>query len=193
MSDVKITDFSNWTAFKQTPWYSFYEKDNWCAVGISGSRSGACLLVVDSTDHVLLVRSYRIALDMECLEIPRGFSDEGETYAACAARECVEETGVGLKPDELSDLGVIYPDSGILSSQIGLFAAELDVPFGEIKIDPNEISGYEIVSLRQLEDMIADGRMNDAMTISAYMRFMRMRADRLRTVGGSGLNHFAYF
>jgi 8-oxo-dGTP pyrophosphatase MutT (NUDIX family) len=39
-------------------------------------------------------------------DIPKGVAEPGETFAATAARELLEETGLTVAPEELADLGV---------------------------------------------------------------------------------------
>jgi 8-oxo-dGTP pyrophosphatase MutT (NUDIX family) len=41
-------------------------------------------------------------------DIPKGVAEPGEVFAATAARELLEETGLAVAPEELTDLGV-YP------------------------------------------------------------------------------------
>ena len=38
-------------------------------------------------------------------DIPKGVAEPGETFAATAARELLEETGLTVAPEELADLG----------------------------------------------------------------------------------------
>lgn len=50
-------------------------------------------VVLDDTDHVVLVRQYRHGLGLDCLELPGGISEAGESPVQTAVREVAEETG----------------------------------------------------------------------------------------------------
>jgi ADP-ribose pyrophosphatase len=64
---------------------------------------GAVVAVpLDDTDHVLMVRQYRVAVDRDLLELPAGKRDvDGEAPAATAAREIEEELGLRARSLEL--------------------------------------------------------------------------------------------
>lgn len=64
------------------------------------------------------VRQYRHTARTETLEFPRGGVDPGETYAEGGIRELREETGYEVDPESGVLLGPLWPDSGILRSDI---------------------------------------------------------------------------
>ncbi|HEX9086741.1 MAG TPA: NUDIX hydrolase [Arthrobacter sp.] len=64
-----------------------------------------------------LVRQYRYPMKDYTLEFPRGGSDN--LSLAEAARELVEETG--LQATSATPLGIIWPDTGILSTQVSVW------------------------------------------------------------------------
>lgn len=64
-----------------------------------------------------LVKQYRYPMKGFTLEFPRGGSDD--LSLSEAARELVEETG--LAPTSATPLGIIWPDTGILSTQVAVW------------------------------------------------------------------------
>lgn len=64
-----------------------------------------------------MVKQYRYPMKDYTLEFPRGGSDN--LSLAEAARELVEETG--LQANSATPLGVIWPDTGILSTQVSVW------------------------------------------------------------------------
>lgn len=163
--------FSDWEKVHCNPWFCLYRKDGWHVLGATGGRSGAATLIIDKHDNVLLLENFRIAVDEVCLEIPRGGAEAGESHAPCALREAREETGLDLKIDDLIPLGSVWPDTGIMSSQVRLFAARLDFAFDKIEIDQTESRGYRIVPIPSLRAMIDSGEISDAFTIAACARY----------------------
>jgi len=68
----------------------------------AGSRRTSCGVVVTDGALVLLGRFTRRSL----WDIPKGVADPGEDFAAAAARELREETGLEVPPGALRNLGV---------------------------------------------------------------------------------------
>lgn len=172
--------FDDWERVHENRWYTLFRQGNWHVLGVTGGRSGAAVLIIDSEDQVLLLENYRIAVDAVCLEIPRGMADAEEGRLACARREAREETGLDLAGDGMVSLGSFWPDSGILSTRVGLFAARLDQPFSSIEIDQDESKAYRIVSVADLHEMVASGEISDGMTIAACARYFGLGNSRRR-------------
>lgn len=160
----------DWKGVFTTPWYSMVQREDWYRVQATSGAPGACVLAVDSEDRALLVKVYRPALDRICLEAPRGRAEVGETAVAAARRELEEETGLRVGPSEMIDLGVVYPDSGIVGEAVHLFAVRLGQPFPDLEADTTEVLGSRMVPLSHLETMIDAGLVCDAMTIVALKR-----------------------
>ena len=57
------------------------------------SRGFSVVCALTPDDQILLVRQYKHGIGEMVTELPAGMIDEGETPAACAARERTEETG----------------------------------------------------------------------------------------------------
>jgi 8-oxo-dGTP pyrophosphatase MutT (NUDIX family) len=65
-------------------------------------RQTSCGVIVTDGERVLLGHATRSPR----WDIPKGVAEPGETLRVAAARELLEETGLAIAPDELTDLGV---------------------------------------------------------------------------------------
>src|SRR5713226_3868749 len=83
-------------------------------------RNGVAILPLYSF-FVGLVRQFRYPVGSFLWEIPRGFGGDNGT-ARQALKELSEETGIHVGPERLVNLGTIYPNSGLLASEVQLFA-----------------------------------------------------------------------
>jgi len=114
----------------------------------------------------LLVRQYRKPVESAVVEIVAGILEEGEEPSACAAREVKEETGYNIR--SLTKLGEIWPSPGYTSELLHLFYAELADVSGESCMDEDENLEPVLLDAPAIEEMIRNGRIRDAKTISAW-------------------------
>jgi ADP-ribose pyrophosphatase len=116
-------------------------------------------------DQVLLIRHFRHATRSWHLEIPRGFGTDADTRKS-AGRELTEEIGAtGIR---LTELGDMYPDTGISDSRVALFHAEVS-SYG--KPDALEaITDVLPTPVSEFERMIADNELSDGYVLAAYAR-----------------------
>lgn len=160
-----------WANVYKTPWYSMYRRSDWFCVGPTSGLTPACVLVLDSEDNVLLLEVYRPSIDRISLETPRGFAEAGETLEMTARREVLEETGIDVMDGDVTDLGRVYPDTGVLTNVVGLFVCRLNAPFKEIEIQDDEILGYRITHIDEYERLIDAGHIRDGVGIAAMKRY----------------------
>jgi ADP-ribose pyrophosphatase len=85
--------------------------------------AGCAVVPCFKDGRIALNCNFRHATRSWELEIPRGFSEEGESPESCAKREALEETG--LLTEDLIFLGEMAPDSGKSSSIVALFMAKI--------------------------------------------------------------------
>ena len=150
--------------------YSFFRQDWRHVLHFTEDLSGAAALVIDSLDRVALIECYRYTIDRIVLEIPRGLADPGETMAQCAAREFEEETGIPVPAAEMTSLGQIHPDTGILGTSPHLYGIRLSHPFPEPKPDHSEALGVVLMPWDAFEDACATGRISDPFAFVAAQR-----------------------
>jgi ADP-ribose pyrophosphatase len=134
----------------------------------SEGKQGVVILLI-SRGHIGLVHQYRYPISAEVWEIPRGFG-ETEDAEADAVRELLEETGINLPPDNLVDLGMLHPNSGMLSSVVRLFAAIYNQsppisPAADEEVSKFMWAKYEDVLLK-----ISKGEIMDSFTMAALLR-----------------------
>lgn len=116
-------------------------------------------------EQFLLIRHFRHATRSWHLEIPRGFGIETLSEEN-ARRELKEETGATAV--RLVSLGLTYPDTGMSSSHVALFYAEIEY-FGQPEV-VEAISNLLPTSLPDFERMIRENEITDGFTLAAYAR-----------------------
>jgi 8-oxo-dGTP pyrophosphatase MutT (NUDIX family) len=131
----------------------------------TGRASG--VLVVDGDDFVL-ARQPRFAADAAVLEIVKGGAGEGETALACAQRELREE--LGLEAQLWTPLGHVHEIPSIVEHPVTLFLAR-DLRSVESAQEHVEAIVGERIAIDDAYRAAVDGRIDDAVTIAALLRF----------------------
>jgi ADP-ribose pyrophosphatase len=135
-----------------------------------GERAAVVLI---SLGGVLLTRQYRHLIDGLSWEIPGGRVEPGETVVAAAQRECLEETG--LVCGDLRPLIQYHPGLDTVQNHTHVFSAEL----AEQTLPPHspdtEVFSREWVALDSCMAMIADGQINDSLSLIALLAYDRFR------------------
>ncbi|MGV9559433.1 NUDIX hydrolase [Streptomyces sp. NPDC003401] len=88
------------------------------------SHSGV-VIVPMGRDGFAFVPTYRYPIGEVSLEFPRGGCEADEEPAVAAVRELREETGFDCAPSALRPLGVIHAETGLIESDVHVFAAEV--------------------------------------------------------------------
>lgn len=127
-------------------------------------QPGVAVLAESSDGCIGLVRSYRYAVDEWQWAVPRGFPHDPDPLITAAA-ELGEELGV-TGPAELTLLGEVTPDSGLLSHRVALVHARV-AEKSTHTLDELEIAEIRWVPKQDLLADIAAGKVHDAFTLSA--------------------------
>ncbi len=130
----------------------------------------AVMMPIDERRRVLLVKQYRLPARRYMWELPAGRMDPGETPLRAAKRELAEETGYRAR--KWSKLADFFPSPGFLAEKMTIFTAR-DLTEGES--EPMEDERIEIhwFAAREIDRMIASGKIIDAKTMIGFLRWQR--------------------
>jgi len=119
-------------------------------------RPFVVVVPVTANGHVTTLTGYRHGPRRECLSLPGGFIDPGETPEEAARRELVEETG--LAPSRLRFLGD-YIDNGNQRGGHGHYYLALDCrPAAGRTSDATEAAIATAMSVADVDAALAQGR-----------------------------------
>jgi ADP-ribose pyrophosphatase len=126
---------------------------------------GAAVVLPEAPDgRLVLVEVFRHAAGGWMVEVPAGTIDPGESPAACAARELVEETG--WRAARLRPLGSWYPSPGILDETMHLFRAT-GLERAEGSPEEDELVAPLLATKAEAAAMVRSGRIRDGKTLLA--------------------------
>ncbi|EMY36143.1 NUDIX hydrolase [Arthrobacter crystallopoietes BAB-32] len=123
------------------------------------------VLTFRGIDYLGLVSQYRYPVQVESLEFVRGGATE--MTAAEAGREVREETGI--EPGHAEYLGAVHPDTGMLSTEAGVWLfrqhpSDKDLDFTED--ESGAMTSWH--SLGEMLGLIRSGRIRCGITLAAF-------------------------
>ena len=133
---------------------------------VEGTGAPGVAVVCTDGAHVLLVRQYRYAIGADAWELPRGYGESADP-AEDAARELHEETGIAA--DSLTRLGTLHPNTGLLATEIVVFAAVVHsraLP----TVSNDEVEEARWFDAEELEEAVRTGLVTDAITLGALLQ-----------------------
>jgi len=122
--------------------------------------------------RILLERQFRYPHRREFIELPAGKLEPGEPHLETAKRELLEETGYTAR--DWKRLGVIHTAIAYTDEAIELFLAE-KLSQAVRKLDAGEFLETLIVPFAEPMQMIRDGRITDAKTVTGLLWFDKWR------------------
>lgn len=127
-------------------------------------RGSVVILAQPTRASVIVIRQYRPVISQWIWELPAGSLDPGESPDVAVVRECEEE--IGWTPGQVTHLGSWYPTPGFCDELMHFYRCEsLTRPVGPVHQDEDEQIEPAEVTLDQLAEMIADGRVMDMKTV----------------------------
>ncbi len=128
----------------------------------------ACGVLVVDGDAFVLARQARFAIDGIALEIVKGGADEGETPLACAQRELREE--LGIEAERWTPLGITHEIPSIVQFPVTLFLAR-DLRRVATAQEQGEAIDAARMPIEDAYRAAMDGRIDDAVTLAAFLRY----------------------
>jgi ADP-ribose pyrophosphatase len=132
----------------------------------------ACIVAEFEDGKLLLERQFRYPLNRVMIEFPAGKLDPGEKPLVCAQRELKEETGYWAR--SWHTLGSLNPAIAFCDEVIHIFHANGLVQ-GDARRDDDEFLELFAATPEDIDAMIADDRITDAKTITAFHRWQLLR------------------
>ena len=130
--------------------------------------SGACIMPILDT-KIGLLNNFRPALNQFCLEIPHGFHEEDEIIEETALRELEEETGLIGNKENLVDLGVMAPDSGIINGRVKIFLVNVEKRRNDV-VNEFGLGKLSFYSPLEISNLIKENKLIDSFTLVAFYR-----------------------
>jgi ADP-ribose pyrophosphatase len=129
--------------------------------------NGSSMVVpVHEDGRLILVQQYRYTGNRNSIEFPCGGLKTGVSYIQAARDELVEETG--FVAEELIEIGGFNPCNGLLDEICKVYLAR---NLNYVGARPDETETIELVRLtmKEIDDRIADGTIWDGMTMAAWI------------------------
>ena len=131
----------------------------------------AVILPLLDDGRVVLIRNVRRTVGKVLWELPAGTLEADEAPEACAAREVEEETG--YRAGALAPLTEFFASPGILNERMFGFLATDLVQTSQSLDHDEEIEVFPIPQW-QVRDMMKDGHIEDAKTITLLLYWMHL-------------------
>jgi 8-oxo-dGTP pyrophosphatase MutT (NUDIX family) len=134
---------------------------------ILGYPDWAHVVALTPEGRFILVRQWRQAAQMVCLELPGGMIDPGEAPEAAAARELLEETG--FAGDQPRPLGVTWANPASHTNHVRSFLITNARPTALQHTDPSERIEVVEAGWDDLPGLIERGEFSQALHIASLM------------------------
>ena len=135
--------------------------------------SGVAILPVIGKS-IGLVEIFRPALNKTLFEIPHGFIEPGETPEQACLRELAEETGIICQEDDIINLGLVAPDSGVIRGTVMLFLAKATMPTTPQTLELG-LSSLTFLDISRVMEHIEKNGIIDSFTLVAILKALHQK------------------
>lgn len=132
-------------------------------------NGGVTIIAQPEPSKIVLIKQYRYAIGKVFWELPAGTLHKNEDPLHSAKRELKEETG--YIANKWESLGIVYPLPGY-STEVLYFFKAINLIDDEPEPDPDENIEVKVMDLKQAWQMVKDGEIRDAKTISGLSLVM---------------------
>lgn len=140
----------------------------WMEVVEFSNAVGMIALLND--DEILLVEQFRHATGKKLIEIPAGKLEPGESPEVGAVRELIEETG--YKANRVKKIFSMYTTPGFTDEYMHFVVCE-DLEYVGANPDEDEVINVSKYNIKDLEEMVLEGKIRDAKTVLAVLYLTR--------------------
>lgn len=130
-------------------------------------HSGGVVILAIKDNKILTVNQFRYPIKTTSIELPAGKLEIGENPDFASKRELEEETGYIAK--KWKSLGYIYTSVGFCNEKLYLYLAT-DLEYKQVNPDEDEIIEAKEYPIKEVFEMIDNGKINDAKTLCALLR-----------------------
>lgn len=139
------------------------------------------VIAVTPDDHLVMVEQYRHGSDTVELEVPGGVMDPGDPDpVATGVRELREETG--YEGQQARMLGQVYANPAIMTNRCFTVLIEQCRLTHPTDFDHGEDLVTRLTPVRELPQMVAEGRIGHSLVMVALYHFDLWRRGLTRTV-----------
>lgn len=132
-------------------------------------NGGVTIIAQPDPSKIVLIKQFRYAVRKVLWELPAGTLHNNEDPLLAGKRELKEETG--YLANKWDSLGIVYPLPGY-SSEVLYFFRATDLIDDEPEPDKDENIEVKVMDLKQTWQMIKDGEIRDAKTVSGISLVM---------------------